>query len=310
MNQLIERANRIDANRGTHNNQVWYDGDIRTVGAVGRSTNIITMDRLRDAVPSAFAHAAHQRVSSRYSFLPTASVLEGLAQKGWVPVMAQEQKVRNPESGRDGFQKHMIRFAHLDLLDHPDRPELLLINSSDRSSAYNLHAGIFRAACMNGLIVCDATFAKVSITHMDFEPGKVIEASVEMLNDIPRLMGAVANLKGVSLSDGEKLAFARAAHVLRFPDYEGDRDAQHAIPPQKLLAARREADNANDLYTVMNVVQENAVKGGQLGIQRVEGKRSRRVRTREVKGIDGNVNLNKALWTLAEEMAKAKASQN
>ena len=34
---------------------------------------------------------------------------------------------------------------------------------------------------------------------------------------------------------------------------------------------------------------------------------SRRVSTREVKGIDQDVKLNRAMWQLAEEMARLKA---
>jgi hypothetical protein len=237
-------------------------------------------------------------------------VLEGLAGEGWLPVLAQEQGVRDED--RKGFQKHLIRFAHRDSLMSPDRPEIVLTNSSDRSSAYHLHAGIFRAVCMNGLIVSDATFASVSITHMDFDPCRVIEASVEISRGVPGLMGKLEQFKAITLSAPEKLAFAKAAHVLRFPDFDGDRE-RHAIEPAKLVEPRRVEDRRDDLYSVLNVVQENVVKGGQRGYQKARTDeqghfhKGRRVKSREVKGIDGNVNLNKALWTLAEEMAKVKA---
>ena len=44
------------------------------------------------------------------------------------------------------------------------------------------------------------------------------------------------------------------------------------------------------------------MRGGQLG----RSTRGRRIRTREVAGIDRSVNLNRALWVLAEEMRKLK----
>jgi hypothetical protein len=62
-------------------------------------------------------------------------------------------------------------------------------------------------------------------------------------------------------------------------------------------------DDKADLWTVFNRIQENAVKGGLRG---VTAKR-RRTSTKEVKGIDGNVNLNKALWILSEHIAKSLA---
>jgi hypothetical protein len=62
----------------------------------------------------------------------------------------------------------------------------------------------------------------------------------------------------------------------------------------------------------MNVVQENVIKGGLHGTQWATdehtGRRThRRVTTREVKGIDQDVKLNRALWMLAERMAELKA---
>jgi hypothetical protein len=51
-------------------------------------------------------------------------------------------------------------------------PELVLINSHDRSSAYQLHAGLFRFGCGDGMIVADATFEPISIRHSGFRPGR------------------------------------------------------------------------------------------------------------------------------------------
>jgi hypothetical protein len=55
----------------------------------------------------------------------------------------------------------------------------------------------------------------------------------------------------------------------------------------------------------MNVVQENVIKGG-LSAMRRDGRETRRVTTREVRGIDQDVKLNRALWQLAERMAELK----
>jgi hypothetical protein len=62
----------------------------------------------------------------------------------------------------------------------------------------------------------------------------------------------------------------------------------------------------SDLFTVFNVVQENTVKGGIAGLARNSQGYLNRIRTREVKGIDQNIKLNKALWTLAEKMMALK----
>jgi len=61
------------------------------------------------------------------------------------------------------------------------------------------------------------------------------------------------------------------------------------------------------MWRTLNRVQENTVRGGQFYITRDADNKRRKGHTREVKGIDGNVSLNRALWTLAEEMRKLKA---
>ena len=131
-------------------------------------------DRLRSLAPSVFAGSPLPGVSERYSFVPTAQIVSRLRESGWIPVTAFEQRVRLDE--RRGFQKHMLRFQRADVI--PTRgeftAELVLVNSHDRSSAYQLHAGLFRFVCGNGMIVADATFERVSIRHSGFTPDEEI----------------------------------------------------------------------------------------------------------------------------------------
>jgi len=76
----------------------------------------------------------------------------------------------------------------------------------------------------------------------------------------------------------------------------------------QLLAPRRSEDNGNDLWRTFNRIQENALRGGMKARNATDemGRRGRRVSTREVKGIDQDVKLNRALWQLAERMAELK----
>jgi len=55
-----------------------------------------------------------------------------------------------------------------------------------------------------------------------------------------------------------------------------------------------------------NAIQENMIRGGLHGQKRNAEGRIRRSQTRAINGIDQNVNLNRALWTLAEGMQHLK----
>jgi hypothetical protein len=118
-------------------------------------TVAISDDEMRHFAPSVFASQPIEGVSERYSFLPTSSILNGMRENGWVPVRAQEQSIRT--EARRGFQKHVVRFArgeHLQTWEKNQvRPEVVLVNSHDKSSADQLHCGLFRLVCTNGMVV-------------------------------------------------------------------------------------------------------------------------------------------------------------
>ena len=67
--------------------------------------------------------------------------------------------------------------------------------------------------------------------------------------------------------------------------------------------ARRPEDTGHSLWATFQRVQENVMRGGQPG----RSPHGRRMHTRPVGSIDRGVSLNRALWTLAEEMRKLKA---
>jgi hypothetical protein len=62
-----------------------------------------------------------------------------------------------------------------------------------------------------------------------------------------------------------------------------------------------ESTNKPDLWHTFNRIQENSLKG-----VRTRDDRWHRVTSRAVKGIDGDVKLNRALWSLAEKFAELK----
>jgi hypothetical protein len=254
-------------------------------------------EQLQVVAPSIFAQNAMPGVSENYSFLPTIHAIDGLRNAGWNPVWVSEQTVRL--ESRKGFQKHMIRFQRSDLIGTATEfcPEICLVNSHDRSSAYQLHAGIFRMICGNGLIVADTTFERVSIRHIGFEPGLVVDASLKILDSLPQLTDAVESFRARKLTPAESKVFAESAILLRYDDLQAA-----PVSPQKLLEPRRAEDSGNDLWKTFNCVQENLIRGGLKDFSRRKEDGKRFPRTRGVAGLDENVRLNKALWHLAEAL--------
>jgi Domain of unknown function (DUF932) len=76
------------------------------------------------------------------------------------------------------------------------------------------------------------------------------------------------------------------------------------VGPLILLKARRHGEDAKDLWSTLNTIQENLIKGGQRDPYRRAPDGSRMPRTRSVKGLDQDIKLNKALWHMAEVLRK------
>ena len=259
-------------------------------------------DQIRSVAPSVFAAAPLPEVSKRYAFVPTAQIVSRLRDSGWSPVMASEQTVRL--ENRRGFQKHLLRFQRRDVQPVAGEysPELVLVNSHDRSSAYQLHAGLFRFVCGNGMIIADATFERVSIRHSGFTPDEVIDASFKLLEHVPAITARVELFKQRQLDVPEKNAFAEAALRLRFETVN-----EAPISASKLLDTRRYEDKGDDLWHTLNRVQENLIRGGQRDFSRCRHDGRRFPRTRAIAGLDQNIRLNRELWNLAERVANHEA---
>ena len=284
-----------------------------TIGTpANRQTAVLSDDDLRRHAPSVFAEQEHESRSSRYAFIPTSKVVAGLRDNGFLPVKVSVQRVR--DKGRCGFEKHMIRFRqNTDIVKVGDVfPELVLVNSHDGSTSYQLSSGLYRLACSNGLVVSQGELEAVKIKHCGSEREiirDVVDGSFRVLGQSQKAIETAGRWSQLQLTDGEQAALAIGAHHARFADSEGN--IATPIVPAQLLLARRPDDRKADLWTTFNRIQENAIKGGLHGVA-VEtddrGRlRRRNVSTREVKGIDGNISLNRAIWAMAEHLAKLKA---
>ncbi len=277
----------------------------------------LTEAELRRYAPSLFATEAHHSRSDRFAPVPTIDIVRGLQREGFEVFSASQAKTRDA-SKRD-FTKHMVRLRNPSFRQQSngDTFEIVLINGNDGSSAYRMMPGFFRMVCSNGLIVGES-LGEIRVRHSGNALHDVIEGAYTVLADAPKVVDRVESFRALSVSRDEAMAFATAAHQLRFPNAALDtEDADFApapVEPIRLLSARRQEDMAerSNLWGVFNVVQENVIRGGQKGwVERKDARgrtQTRRASTRAVSGIDGNRDLNRALWTLAEEMAKLKGA--
>ncbi len=267
---------------------------------VARSETPLAEDQMRRAAPSIFAEGKHGSRSERYTYIPTIDVLRGLRKEGFEPFMVAQSKSRI--EGKTEFTKHMIRMRHAgQVTARPEANEIILINSHDGASSYQMLAGAFRFVCCNGLVV--GTVANdIRIPHKGNIQGEVIEGAFRVLEDFEAVDASIDGMKALELKPDEERAMATAALALRYGERTEDQPPA-PITAEQLIEARRPEDLGHSLWTTFQRVQENTLRGGQPG-RTVQG---RRLHTRAVGSIDRSVTLNRALWVLAEEMRKLKA---
>ena len=244
----------------------------------------LTHEELMSHVPSVFGSDKHESRSDRYTYIPTITILESLQREGFEPFFACQTKVHDQS-------KHMLRLRRAGQLTEHQVPEIILLNSHDGSSSYQMLPGLFRGVCTNGL-VCGQSFGEVRVPHKGNVVEKVIEGAYEVLGVFDRVDEKRDAMASLLLSPPAQHVLANAALKYRFGE-------QHQpVTVSQLLTSRRREDCSDDLWTVYQRVQENLMKGGLSG-RTAQGKSSR---TRAVTGIDGDVKLNRALWVMAENM--------
>lgn len=267
-------------------------------------------EELLTKAPAAFRSkesGAEIGASKHYQFMTTSDIIDGLGSMGWnVTTATQRNSKKHPET-----TKHLLRFRNNDvvLVKGDKIPEILFVNSHDRTSALVFHIGVFRVVCENGLVIADRTFDHFRVRHM----GTTFETVRGLINEIttkmPSVMNTINRFENLTLSEEQSLKFAMDAIAIRFPEYVDEKtgDVQYGKIRENIdvmgaiLNPLRDADKANNLWVTMNKVQEKLVKGGFINIG---GQTTDNIRpAREIKEIGRNLRVNKGIWSLADTIA-------
>lgn len=261
----------------------------------------ISIDRIARVAPSVFAEHPHEGVSAKYSFISTSDVLEKCIAEGLVPVSARQSRAK---ADRRDFTRHELRLVREADLNNPlkivgdTHYQVCLTNSHDRAAAFTLNAGLFRLVCSNGMTVpVGGHSAGFKVRHTG-DVSEVIEGVFEVLEAQDDVLGQIDEYRSLLVPVDAQVAFAKAALELR--------DSTIELTPETILRPRRwldaDSERSNlpkpDLWTTLNVVQENLQKGGVRGTSAT----GRRLRTRALTDISADQKLNKALFVLADAL--------
>jgi hypothetical protein len=161
-----------------------------------RSDSPLSDDQIRRVAPSIFADGKHESRSERYTYIPTIDVLRGLRNEGFQPFMVCQTRVRHDD--RREFTRHMIRMRHADDITGEEANEIILLNSHDGTSSYQMLAGAYRFVCQNGMVAGD-TVRDIRVPHKGNIVQSVINGAFDVLDGFDLIREQKDGMKALTL---------------------------------------------------------------------------------------------------------------
>lgn len=234
--------------------------------------------------------------SDKYVKIKTMDAVNILVDNGYEirKAAVQGSRTRDPELARHSviLRPENYRENSMGL-----RPEIILTNSSNRTVAFKMQAGLFRFVCENGLVI-GKTLGEIKARHIHTTSEEVLDMVGDVMTLADNGLKRAADMSDIILSEDQKMDFAdRVLNFWPLPH----------LKPEQLLEARRSEDKGDDLFRVYNVIQENITKGGIRFTTETKNKsgEKRMAQTRGITAITNDINFNSKLWNLTEELMEA-----
>jgi len=224
-------------------------------------------------------------VSKRYEFFPTYKVIDFMADHGFDASRMQglSRRSKQPE-----YAKHLVTFRKRNQSTELTEgvPELVFINSHNRSSSAQFMVGFFRWACENGCIFGEFS-DKSRIHHTTNNPFDQLLQLIQMgVESIDTKIKRIADMKEVILDSDEAEEFVERAAYLR-----------NVADPYQLLYAQRREDRAPTLWATYNRAQEGLIRGKYEVFNMAKGSYRK---ARPVSSVSETVRINTGLWKIAD----------
>ena len=262
----------------------------------------LTKDQLKELCPVAFKDApTNPKVTDKYLFVNTETIVDDLDKLGWKPVSAAMRKSR----GKDTiFSKHMVSFQNPDIkITSKDGdnafPRIIMTNSHDGLQAFKFSVGIFRLVCSNGLVVADEKFSDFKIRHKGYSFAELRDVVAQAVKDLPNKVEVLNKMRTKILTKDEKQKLALDAMLIRAgitPDSDKAKKFEYDEETiEDILEPKRNEDKGDDLWKVFNVIQEKITQGEFHAA--LKGAKVRKVR--KIKSFEKDLQVNKELFKLA-----------
>ena len=202
-------------------------------------------------------------VSDQYAPVNTGLFVKPFIDRGW---FIDKTKTNSNREGK--VHKEIIVLKHNDYTTEHGPIELKVVNSYDASSSLRIYAGIHRLVCSNGLVMMvegeqfrfihrgNAIYEKLDnaydkiVAYFD-----TVKERVEKLSNFTmsqdNLHTVIDNIAKAVFEKDTKTSTTKVINI-------------SSSTKRNLTRVRRQADNGIDAFTVLNIVQENITRRGNL----------------------------------------------
>ncbi len=211
--------------------------------------SVISSDAL---LPSVLETTNAETVSARYKHIQTSDVIDVLQIHGY-NVSSQTGNRGNVHS------KHALTLVNRslgfrDASGSDNFATVTMFNGHDGKSALQLITGFLRQICTNGMVAGSADDI-IRVRHSQSGYDNLAHFVAQLPEKLRAFTERVEKLQNRLLTPDEKQLLAAAI-------FERIRESRKIPNADTLLSVRRSEDTRSDAWTVINTIQENAVKGG------------------------------------------------
>lgn len=266
------------------------------------SIQALSIERVKELVPTAFVDHAAPTTSTKYSFIPTSTIISDMDKLGWQIREAKGMKSTGKNKIRQQYGAHMIRFFNPDIVINNENgveayPEILLKNNSMGVGKVQIEVGVIRMACSNGLVIKSTDLGSFKLRHRMYTFADLQALVSSIIERLPIAVEKINRFNQIELTPEQQINFAAKALKARL----GEEKVASTEEIQSLLRVRRDADQGNTLWQIFNRVQESIVRGGEYFVDA----KGRMRKMKPIKNFAQDMKLNGDIWEIAEEYATA-----
>ena len=256
-----------------------------------------SLNDLMSLAPAVANETIHDSCSDKYSLVSTRRVAERLIKSGWELIGGEQGRTRI--AGMENFTRHSVLLSLPHLRDEVlgVQPYISFQNAHAGRGSAQTRVGLYRGACANKVMFGALVEVKCRARHTGNAEEAVMDAISLVACRMPDTLQQAREWSKFDTTQDQRVELAESGLIARFGDDRG----KWAVDAHSVINnVRRGEDHANDLWTTLNVIQENILRPFRKGdINEATGKRNV---FRSVSAIDTLARINTALVRKAEDI--------